>query len=330
MSLGCGTLAASFESGTAAAASSNGKQHTLPAKPGHTTLVTRGRDDSRPLEARALREAVDSYWTAAQSKGPSRAWGTVELAKYGGVAEKDDDHRWQKGEYWNVDSNIRIWGKHEVRRNAASANHDVHRNDQVQRVVLPPQAGTKESLRNRQCVSGVVGADCCFLEAFGFDLGLRDRQAKPVGRWNPVGKTEMFRAERSYERDLDALTNRFRTLRRSASVPGDASKVTTLRPEDISGEAAEREVSAENLERSGRTFASRSCRGWDRYDHTAQREAAKLSHSIHSHACRSHSQNYPHDQCDLRPAAIYTKKYRMHGESALRQHTSMATKVIMK
>merc|ERR1719420_1692357 len=46
---------------------------------------------------------------------------------------------WSTGDHWNIDSNIRKWTKHEISRNAAGANHDVHRHDQIQRFVLMPQ-----------------------------------------------------------------------------------------------------------------------------------------------------------------------------------------------
>lgn len=63
--------------------------------------------------------------------------------------------RWLSGDYWNVDSNIMKWGKHEagvlwlrwthvaeicsvvskVRRNGACANHDVHRHVEASKIM---------------------------------------------------------------------------------------------------------------------------------------------------------------------------------------------------
>lgn len=317
MSYGCGTLChpAGFRKGTAAASSSNGKQHTLPKQPAHRTIEA---------------EDIEAHWNADQSTAPTRLWGTTKPAHYGGIEREDGQPElWLKGEYWNVDSNIRLWGLHEVRRNAASANHDVHRHDQITRIVLPPQPGARNQ-RSRQCVSGVVGADSCFLEAWGFDLGLRDRQARPTTLWQPVNANQMFRGERSYERDLKRMTDNFRTMRKSATLPGTImpANVVTLRPEDFGAEAGD-VASAEDamLDRSGRTHNSRSHRFHDQYDHTVKREAAKMACAIHSPCFRSHAQGHPFkENCELSPASVYTLKYQKGGEESLRKHVSASEK----
>jgi len=305
MSFACGTLAhpEAFALGNKGASISNGKQHTLPTKfhhPRHT-----------------IEEIQKNIWDpkAVTTKGsPSRLWGTATATKYGGEARPDGEAQtWTHGELWNIDSNIRKWGDHEVRRNAAAGSHDIHRHDQIVRVILPPQAGAKRTLANRVCVSGVVGADCCFLEAWGFDLGLRDRQARPTRLWRPPGKQEQFRAPRSYDRDIPRMADYSRTLCKSSSAPGlNETAAMTLRPEDIGGEAGDiggREASSH--ETAGRTYGSRSCHYWDGYDHTCRREAAKLSCSIHSPAFRESKDGHPYvEEIELRPQAIYTKKYR--------------------
>jgi len=169
MSLGSGTLANphAFKKGTRKAARSNGKQHTLPQNP-HTDRI--------------FQEDVEPHWSPKQPKTPTRLWGTVKPVRGLGGEVREDGVAdfWSTGEYWNVDSNIRKWGEHEVRRNAASAAHDVHRHDQYVRIVLPPQPGEKKQRPERSCVSGVVSPADAFLEAWGFDLGLRDRQARPT------------------------------------------------------------------------------------------------------------------------------------------------------
>lgn len=314
MSIGCGTLASpsGFAKGTLNASSSNGKQHTLPKSPRHHLIE---HDD------------VQAYWSTDQSKSPTRLWGTTKATKYGGEERLDGEpDLWLNGEYWNIDSNIRKWGLHEVRRNAAAASHDVHRHDQIHRMVLPPQPGDTRPLR--QCVSGVVSSDCGFLEAWGFDLGLRDRQAQPAPLWKPVTRMEQFRSERSFKRNLARMAESSRTLRQSASTPGVLQSLT-LRPEDIGGEAGEvcNEDDA-NFEKAGRPFGSRSCRGWDGYEHTVKREAAKMSCSIHSPCVRAHH-DHPYGCDAVAPAAVYTRRFQRGGEEALRSHVSRAIRVPM-
>lgn len=309
MSYACGTLTnpAAFALGNKAAAISNGKQHTLPTKCHHTHMK---------------REDIEAIWDPKQqgaAKGPVRLWGTATATKYGGETrpECDQTGKWATGELWNIDSNIWKWGTHEVRRNAAEASHDTHRHDQIQRVVLAPQAGAKKNAAPRLCVSGVVSPDACFLEAWGFDLGLRDRQARPCKLFRPPGKGEQFRAPRSFDRDIVRMTEHRRTLNKSSSAPGALNEtlttmLNTLRPEDIGGEAGEHGgQDAQDHSTAGKTHASRSCHYWDAYNHTCMREAAKLSCSIHSPSFKEHKDAHPFvDEVELRPQAIYTRKYR--------------------
>ncbi|CAL1168362.1 unnamed protein product [Cladocopium goreaui] len=164
-----------FNLGIAAASRANGKQNGLPENPHHD---------------RISREAIDDLHEVNFNKEPTRLWGQVKATKYGGIERIDGvSTLWTAGDYWNVDSNIMKWGKHEVRRNGACANHDVHRHDQITKLVLPPKPGDTRPLR--YCVSGVVSPDCCFLEAWGFDLGLRDRQGNNTTLWKPAGSNEM-------------------------------------------------------------------------------------------------------------------------------------------
>jgi len=264
------------------------------------------------------KEAIEAMWDAKSmsAQTPGRLWGTATLTKYGGEQRPDcEAQTWTQGDLWNIDSNIKKWGEHEVRRNASSGAHDVHRHDQIQRVVLQPQAGAKKSLGSRLCLSGVVSPDCCFLEAWGFGLGLRDRQAKPCGLFRPVGQAEQFRAPRSYDRAVPRMADYHRSLRKSSSAPGSTlpeGMTMTLRPEDIGGEAGEHGgAQAQDHQTAGKTHASRSCPYWDSYDHTCKREAAKTSCSIHSPAFREHKDAHPYvDEIELRPQAIYTRKYR--------------------
>merc|ERR1719476_137639 len=94
----------------------------------------------------------------------------------------------------------------------------------------------------------------------------------------------------------------------------------TLRPEDVGGEAGEAaDPDDHNMERAGRTHGARFCRYWDRYDHAARREAAKMSIGVHSPAFRAHREDIPFsDNYELRPAAIYSKKFKLSGQDAYR------------
>jgi len=313
MSFGCGTGAApgAFNLGTAAASRSNGKQHGLPEHPRHEKISL---------------DAIEELHGVNESKVPSRLWGEVKASRFGGIERVDEvPHLWTCGDYWNVDSNIRKWGTHEARRNAANASHDVHRHDQIRRLVLPPKPGDPRPPRN--CVSGVVSPDCCFLEAWGFDLGLRDRQGNNTSLWRPVGKQEMFRSERSFTRNTERILENVRTLRKTASVPGQLM-AQTLKPEDTAGEAGEISSADDaTMLRAGRTFGSRSCYYWDRFDHTCKREAAKMSCATHCPAEREHVEGYPFKELDLNPAAVYTRKFRMSGEASLRNHLGKSTRV---
>jgi len=266
-------------------------------------------------------EQIEAIWDPKQSDRPTRLWGTATATKYGGEQRPETEAQtWTSGDLWNIDSNIRKWSDHEVRRNAASGSHDVHRHDQYSRVTLQPQpgVGNKKVHAPRLCVSGVVSPDCCFLEAWGFDLGLRDRQAKPCKRGIFVGKAEQFRAPRSYDRDIPRMAEHRRALNKTSSAPGQFSEtittmMATLRPEDIGGEAGDQGgQQALDHETAGKVHGSRSCNYWDSYDHTCKREGAKLSCSIHSPAFRESKDAHPYvDEIELRPQAIYTKKYRV-------------------
>lgn len=338
MSLACGTLAhpySEIKKGNKLASSSNGKQHTLPSKFHHGHMK---------------HEQIAEIWDAKASKQPTRLWGTVTNTRFGGEQRPESEaHTWTNGELWNIDSNIKKWGEHEIRRNASSASHDVHRHDQIQRVVLPPQAGAKKSMGSRLCVSGVVSPDSCFLEAWGFDLGLRDRQAKPVGLWRPVGKAEHFRHPRSYDRNIPRILDYHRSMKLSSSAPTFSDGLTTtLRPEDVGGEAGDHQAwnpktsveeklgqSLVNMEKAGRMHGSRSCPYHEGYDHTVKREGARMSCSIHSPAFKQHIDGHPFIQeIELRPQAIYTLKYRKaekeqpgSGQKALRKREAKGKNV---
>eukprot|EP00434_Breviolum_minutum_P019919 symbB.v1.2.017574.t1/scaffold1369.1/size123032/7 len=299
MSYGCGTLAGpgGFNLGIAAASRSNGKQNALPENPRHDRIP---------------REAIDDSHEVSFNKEPTRLWGQVKATKYGGIERVDAVNTlWLSGDYWNV------------HRNGACANHDVHRHDQITKQVLPPKPGDTRPLR--YCVSGVVSPDCCFLEAWGFDLGLRDRQGNNTTLWKPAGCQEMFRSERSFNRNIERIHENMKTLRGSASVPGSVM-AQTLKPEDIGGEAGELSTDDDaTMLRAGRTHASRSCYGWDRYDHTCRREAAKLSCSVHCPSERKSPEGFPFKELDLNPAAVYTKKFRQSGEASLRARLSKSS-----
>ncbi|KAF4718163.1 hypothetical protein FOZ62_030474, partial [Perkinsus olseni] len=101
-------------------------------------------------------------------------------------------------ELWNVDSNISSWGKHKTRKTAAHLAHSVHRHDQIQKLKL---LGS-----DRPSNSGMLSADSCFLEAFGYSLGARDRQGRPCSIFLPVNVGRGFRSLQNFlETSVDGL-----------------------------------------------------------------------------------------------------------------------------
>lgn len=366
MSHGCGTLAVptnkgGFAKGTKKAASGNGKQHYLPTKSMHPHVHTLSKDQTEPMRFRHTShpdiENVDTHWEQqlTSTKGPTRlnasqtpgqlaqAEYDAELQDYqrpGGI----EKHRrvnpaikpkvWSSGDHWNIDSNIRKWTQHEIKRNAAGASHDVHRHDQIQRFVLLPQKDGTGIQKPRLCMSGAISSDCCFLEAWGYDLGLRDRQARPAPLWKPVSRTNIFRGERSFDRQIPRIHDYKRTLlQKSHSLP-DFEQLT-LKFEDVAGETevdpmcfSEKPMTehggkkADEMAKMGRTHNARSCNYHNSYDHAVSREAARLSCAIHSPVFRKHREDYPFvDEIELHPSAIYTRKFREKGGLlALRGH----------
>lgn len=329
MSLGCGTLASPtgdlLAKGIGAAARSNGKQHTLPEKAYHHRIKA---DDVVDHWADPKSSLNPGSFSKVKSH-PTRLWGTQSATTLGGTNREDmaQPDLWRSGEYWNVDSNIRIWGEHETRRGAAAANHDVHRHDQICRYMLEPQPAIGRLSRQtvpRITTSGVVKPDTCFLECWGFDLGLRDRQAKPVTTFKPVNKGRQFRSLRSFNRDFGHMAETLRSQRTTASVPGAThiDGARTFRMEDVGGEAGALKAEADDVaDKQGRTYGSRSCNFWEEYGHCTRREGAKLSHGVHSPAFTSHREDYPIKyQLELNPASVYTLKYKKDGMDALRRH----------
>mmetsp|Transcript_24486 Transcript_24486/g.56414 ORF Transcript_24486/g.56414 Transcript_24486/m.56414 type:complete len:328 (+) Transcript_24486:87-1070(+) len=321
MSVGCGTLggATGFLKGTSRASSGNGRQHTLPTSTYH-----------RRINA----EDVEAHWAVDNQTGPTRVWGETQANRLGGLERVDGEpNGWTKGEFWNTDSNINIWNEHQVRRNHASSSHDVHRHDQMSRVVLPQHAGEKERPR-RLCVSGVVSPDSNFMEAWGFDLGRRDRHAQTIAQpFLPARGGEQFRALRTFNHGLPKVLEHYRTLKRTPSEPGRSTTAKlepkTLRPEDAEGAG----MDASNTEDhrrvdqggigGGRTHGSKSCRGWDSWDHVVKREGARTTHDVMSPYVRHHREGYPFvDELDLRPSAVYTRRFQRFGEDNLRRHHS--------
>lgn len=329
MSLGCGTLASPtgkiLAKGIAASSRGNGKQHTLPENAYHKRIKT---------------EDVETHWADPKSSmvpgsfsrvkaHPTRLWGSQSLTQLGGTHREDlaQPDLWKSGEYWNVDSNIRTWGEHEIRRGAAASNHDVHRHDQICRYMLEPQPVVGRLSRQTQpriTTSGVVKPDTCFLECWGFDLGLRDRQAQPIGCFKPVNKGRQFRSQRNFKRDFGHMAETLRSQRLTASTPGltHIDGARTYRPEDVGGEAGELKSEDDDaMDKKGRTHGSRSCNWWEEYGHCTRREGAKMSHGVHSPAFTVHREDYPIKyQLELNPASVYTLKFKKEGADALRRH----------
>ncbi|KAF4750857.1 hypothetical protein FOZ63_019514, partial [Perkinsus olseni] len=190
------------------------------------------------------------------------------------------------------------WGQHKTRRTAAHLAHSVHRHDQIEKLKL---LGS-----DRPSNSGMLSADSCFLEAFGYSLGARDRQGRPCSIFLPVNVDRGFRSLQKYvmvgcRGGQDCLLSFLET-----SVDG-------LYP---SGVKARRVHLA--YDQHGKTFAGGLRRDWDNWKHVTKREAAKLAQGVHSHATRGLKAGacYPQNNCEVNPAAIYSLKYRKFGEES--------------
>lgn len=293
------------------AASNNGKQNALPYNPRH---AGRGAWIEEGEERAAIEAAKNPEKSALFGCGPAvptRVWNDHKKTPYGGIETKEENcHLWTVGDFWNRDSNIRKWTKHEVFRNMANANHDVHRWDQVRVLRLPGS--------ERNSTSGLLSSDTCFLEMWGYPLGLRDRGGRAVPLWRPPNANEQFRAKASF-------------LQRSVSDGKLHGGMTCSMGPSIQNALEPKDDKTLHL---GLTHASTSCRGWDNYNHTTVREAAKLALSVHSHDTLGQKKtfgqagpaDYPHDRLELRPSAIYTLKFRKYGEQSLRDHVTKKQK----
>eukprot|EP00929_Paragymnodinium_shiwhaense_P108987 TRINITY_DN75343_c0_g1_i1.p1 TRINITY_DN75343_c0_g1~~TRINITY_DN75343_c0_g1_i1.p1 ORF type:complete len:341 (-),score=47.24 TRINITY_DN75343_c0_g1_i1:64-1086(-) len=323
MSYGCGTLASPsgelLARGIEKSSRGNGKQHTLPETAKHTRIK---QDDVQDHWLDPRSSMTPGSFTKSRSH-PTRLWGSQSATELGGTHREDtmQPDLWRTGEYWNVDSNIRIWGEHEVRRGGAASNHDVHRHDQICRYMLEPQPVIGRLSREqpaRITTSGVVKPDTSFLECWGFDLGLRDRQAAPVKCFKPVNKGRQFRSLRNFkQRNFAEMAETMRSQRTTFSTPGQTliDGGRTFKTEEVAGETGE-----ESESRPGMTYGSRSCNFWDEYGHCTRREGARLSHSVHSNAFTAHKEDYPIKyQLELNPASVYTLKFRREGHDALRR-----------
>lgn len=274
------------------------RQHGLPTNPRHTRVPDR--------------EEVNEYWSSAHSKG----------AKTDPFSTKSE--LWSSGEFWNVDSNIRKWTLHEVRRNAAAANYATHAPDQVSRTMLVRHEDDRKTERQPISTSGMLAGDEFYLGPAGFELGARDRAGLPVDPpWGRVGRGQMFRGPRSFDRNISRLAD----YKRSLMLPGAVNPIrshsegtlasssqpgqTLLDPfvaEDVLGESISKHTSPEQI---GSMFDSRSCRYWDNWGHATKREAARLAYSVMSPQVTEHRDGHPVGECgEIRPAFVYTKKYK--------------------
>lgn len=107
----------------------------------HTLNITNVA--ARPLHHEAVKRSVHPSNRASSTyqivnKPPDRAFGEVARTKLGGETRVQDkaNEWWDRGEYWNRDSNIRRWNFQEVRRHASEGAHDVHRHEQKNHEVL--------------------------------------------------------------------------------------------------------------------------------------------------------------------------------------------------
>mmetsp|Transcript_42707 Transcript_42707/g.93172 ORF Transcript_42707/g.93172 Transcript_42707/m.93172 type:complete len:250 (-) Transcript_42707:139-888(-) len=196
-------------------------------------------------------------------------------------------------ELWNPDSNISSWTLHTIHRDGAEASWSVHRHSQKRPVMLSDKSG-----KPKECTSGMVLPGDSFLETWGYDLGSRDRHGRKAAWWRPTGHGEMFRSKSSY---VKAPKEKWDG---SGTAPSGTGGVDGGDP--------------------GQLYGSVSCTGWHDYRHCALREAAKQSFSVHRK--KDVKFDHPSANCEMRPAAIYTKvfqdaaksKNEVEGHKALR------------
>jgi len=273
-------------------------QHTLPSNTRHTRTCVAPSNQIQGLKS--MKEGM-------LNENPSRIWGKSKITRFGGEAMVDESPEfWEHGDFWNRDSLVRKWDQHQVRRQAAQSSHDVHRHDQLTRLKL---AGT-----NRISTSGLLSAGSSFLEAWGFPLGLRDRQSRPTSLWWPVSKTDQFRSRKNFAYSLENHHSS-RTPRADRS---KTYRAETQGPQELhAGPHCAQTGCGKNC---GEIYGSCSSEFWDSWDHSCKREGAKLACSIHGQTHMTHPWGLPHDKTDLRPGAIYSKKWKKWGPAALRDH----------
>jgi len=257
----------------------NGRQHSLPREVHHTRMCQKEIKQMFPSV-----KTKDSFTRILNDK-PTRPWGTGTLTRWGGEGVEDSTAEgWLCGNFWNTDSNIRLLDGWDNKREAAKTAHDIHRHDMITKLTLPG--------KDRVSDSGVLSADSCFLEAWGFDLGLRDRGARPTSLWRPP------------TRELE-----FGIKVRSTGLPGSKSSSRQgSRRSRVYAYGTNDPVVLEDMQQPR----------WDGFEHVVKREGARRSQDIHRHEAMDHG--YPHDKVELRPQAIYTRKYQKFGHEAYREH----------
>eukprot|EP00397_Hematodinium_sp_SG-2012_P024443 GEMP01025462.1.p1 GENE.GEMP01025462.1~~GEMP01025462.1.p1 ORF type:complete len:315 (+),score=51.14 GEMP01025462.1:51-995(+) len=271
-------------------------QHTLPENSKHIRLseVVAKQIYATKGDPEGKSQLVNDY--------PARQWGEVTRTRVGGEQMIDSHpNYWEHGDFWNRDSLIRKWQPHHVRRQAAQSSHDIHRHDQITTLKL---LGSNNVAR--VSTSGLLSADSSFLDAWGFPLGLRDRQSRPTSLWRPVSKIEQFRSKDNYVNSLENYHSNDRSK-------AERYKLCRSKSEGPDGDKTIGE---------GLQFGSLSYEGWNAWNHVCKREFSKMACSIFGQARVAHPWGIPHDQMDLRPGAIYTKKYKNGGDSALRDFVS--------
>lgn len=241
-------------------------------------------------------QSQDALFSRMINDKPSRVVGTPYRTRFGGEGVMDNTSEyWATGTFWDTNSNIRLRTEHEIRREAAQGAHDIHRHDMVTKIKIPGQARVSES--------GVLTADSCFLEAWGFDLGLRDRAARPTTLWRPVTRDREFG---------DMLRRPSTTMPKGAEKSAQAtttSKFSRSTTGTFPSRVGVRTKGVDNMDAT-----------WDGFEHTVKRDGARRSDAIHACETRRNPFGYLHDKCGIRPAAMYTKKYQKFGESGFRDH----------
>ena len=163
-----------------------------------------------------------------------------------------------------------------MKREAADTNHSVHSHEHIRPIYL------KDS--KRPSYSGLMLPSRDFVSLQGYPLGDVDRDSHPIAgtKWNWPDGNNTFRSRSNFEK------------------------------RNLTGNKHRAWLEAET---AGESFGNSGYPGWNDYAHSAKRDSAKSSISIHRNSARRSI--WPFKTSELSPASIYSLKVIKEGKDAL-------------